>query len=135
MDAARDDDQSDQDGKSPIVGDLGGPTIAAPDVPETPDATIARLKSEIATLTLQLLTLQLAARADLLKDHTDRGPMPEWLNVKTAAYRYGCCNERMRQLAESGTVVSRQDYKSGPISIFTASLDERLRLLGRKPRR
>jgi hypothetical protein len=124
--AARADDLSGEDAKSRNLRDLS-PTVAVPDVPETDAAKIARLESANAVL------LQLAVTAGILKDHTAHGPMPEWSNVKSAAYRYGCSYERMRQLAQSGAVVSRRDGDGGSISILTASIDERLRLLGRQP--
>jgi hypothetical protein len=102
---------------------------------ESPDERIARLELQILDLTAQLAERS-AGRpafnsASALHAHTARGPPPVWLNIKKAAGRYGCGYERMRRLAELGAVVSRR--VDGLISISTASVDERLRSLGRKP--
>jgi hypothetical protein len=75
---------------------------------------------------------KLAATAELLKARNAR-VVPEWLDIKNAADRYGCGDERMRQLAKTGAVVSRRNG-GGPIFIQTASLEERLRSIGREPR-
>jgi hypothetical protein len=75
---------------------------------------------------------KLAATAELLKAR-NACVVSEWWDIKSAAYRYGCGDERMRQLAKSGAVVSRRN-DGGPIFIETASLDARLRSIGREPR-
>lgn len=100
---------------------------------------MSRMQSDVVALQAEAFrqmainaVLQLAVTARRLKDHTARGPVAEWLTINRAAYRYGCCGERMRQMAHAGDVVSRRD-RGGPISILTASLDERIRLLCRAP--
>jgi hypothetical protein len=105
MNAARDDDL----------------TVSAPDA----DDLIAALAPDHP---MRLLVE--ALRAEVARYRAGRDTTPEWSNIKTAAGRFGCTYERMRQLAESGAVVSRRD--GGLISILTASVDERLWLRGRR---
>lgn len=109
------------------------------------NAAMARVIAQQATQLMELLgpdqtakiarakNAQLAVTARLLQNHTARGPTSEWLTIKKASFRYGCTGERMRQIAKAGGVAWRRDG-GGPISIFAASLDERLRLLGREPK-
>jgi hypothetical protein len=57
-------------------------------------------------------------------------PPPEWMTIKEAAFRASISSERMRQLVHLKRVVSRRE--GGSIFVNVASLDERLRRVGRR---
>jgi hypothetical protein len=72
------------------------------------------------------------ATAERLKARNAR-LVPKYIDAKRAGHRSNCCAERMRQLYRSGDVAGERT-RGGPISFLTASVDARLRSIGREPR-